>query len=354
MNKLFSKSKNLILIFVMLLAIPITYYVANRPTFERSKAAGEAVSVYFSPTQAGVPPNQTLRLMLDAKTNRISFAKVTVNFDVSKVKLISEVTTSSSLATIVKKTAMAEANASGRVEISLGLASQNKANPPTGVFELAQFVFTGATTQANQSASINIDNASVNSSASQVVDINAYALPISTPSIATIDVNFSPTPSSITLEPSDDAYVYPSYPNNNYGKEAVLYTNGSPTKNSYLKFNLSTLAGKSINSAKLRLRVCTTTGCNSTARQELYFVSNNSWSESTLNWYNRPQFSGLITRPAGGALGAYVEYDVSSVTRGKEGGQVSYGIYQSYYSDEIGYFSKENSSDHPKLIVTYH
>lgn len=158
----------LFFVFLLLAGIPLAVYGVKLVTNLLPKAAPAPVEIFFNPENSSIPylGTRSIQLMLDAKTNQIGFTHVELTFDKSKIKLSSEIQTTNKLKTVVQKTSMAEANSSGRVVIALGLATQDRGNPPTGVFDLATLVFKSNTSSANQSTSVVIDTSKV-----QIVDI---------------------------------------------------------------------------------------------------------------------------------------------------------------------------------------
>lgn len=160
--------KRLVFVFLLLAGIPLAVYGIRFVTNLIPKAAPETVEIFFNPESSSIPPSgtRTVQLMLDAKTNQIGFTHVEFTFDTSKIRLNSEIQTSSKLKTVIQKTSRTEANSSGRAVIALGLATEDRANPPTGVFDLATLVFKANTTSANQTTSVVIDTSKV-----QIVDM---------------------------------------------------------------------------------------------------------------------------------------------------------------------------------------
>ena len=160
--------KRLLFVFLLLAGIPLAVYGVKFVTNLLPKAAPETVEIFFNPENSNIAylGTKSVQLMLDAKSNQIGFTHVELTFDTSKIKLNSEIQTTDKLKTVIQKTSKANANASGRVVIALGLATQDRGNPPTGVFDLGTLVFKSNTSSPNQSTSVVIDNGKV-----QIVDM---------------------------------------------------------------------------------------------------------------------------------------------------------------------------------------
>jgi hypothetical protein len=151
-----------------------------------------------------------------------------------------------------------------------------------------------------------------------------------------------------TLTPTADASLESDSPNNNFGKDNTLWVDGSPVRITYIRFNLDSLAGKQIKSAKLELSVNNYTK----ATQTLKLVDNTSWAESTITYNNRPLESGTVLGTLnGGNAGDTKSIDLTSIIAQKAGGAITISISQTA-TDGIGYNSKESSKG-PRLIVTY-
>ncbi len=167
-----SKQKiiSLLVLATLIFTLPVAVYLIQKKVLFRSKAAAE-VRLYLQPSSATMPPNTNLNLMVNAGTNSVGFVRAEVTFDPAMVTLSGEPQVTGPLTTVVSLSTMAEANASGKVLVVLGLATQNRNSPPTGTFELVRLPFQVATALKNQSATI-----SINASGGQVVDMNAAPL----------------------------------------------------------------------------------------------------------------------------------------------------------------------------------
>ena len=106
---------------------------------------------------------------------------------------------------------------------------------------------------------------------------------------------------TVNLAPTDDAYVHSGNANTNYGFSSALYV-GDENWNapaimtrSYLKFPLSTIpAGSTINSAKMVLHI-NQIGNPPSMQVDAHFVSDDSWSETTVTWATAPAFNSAVS-----------------------------------------------------------
>ena len=146
--------------------------------------------------------------------------------------------------------------------------------------------------------------------------------------------------------PTADAYVSNSATGTNFGTAQNLLVDGSPLQVSYLKFDLASLAGKTITSATLRLKV----NDASTNTQSVKAVSSTSWVENTINWNNRPAVGTSQATITSSTVGTVKDIDLTTYIRSKLGQQVSIGI-DSTGADSVGFVSREGATDKPQLIV---
>jgi hypothetical protein len=185
------KALNLIII------ISLSFVLFSKLTIQTTKAAMPSASLYFQPNSSSLPQNANIKLMLDAKTNNISFVQVKLNFDKTKVNVASDITTTTKLSTTNKLSTPSEANSSGQILISLGLTPADWSNPPTGVFEIATIPFKSMTSTANQTTPLSFVDADI-----QIVAILGPSSFDYAP--------FSSSPASLTLNPSGNPTPTPT------------------------------------------------------------------------------------------------------------------------------------------------
>jgi Carbohydrate binding domain/Cellulase (glycosyl hydrolase family 5) len=154
-----------------------------------------------------------------------------------------------------------------------------------------------------------------------------------------------PPAGTVTLTPVADSYVYSSYPSTNYGTSTVLRSKGSPAVASYMKFDLRSLAAKTITSAKLRMKVTNT----SADKHAVRFASDTSWSESAITWNNRPAL-GPAARKFTATAGTWVELDLTAALAGRAGQIVTLGV-DSAGTDALSFYSREAATDKVNLVI---
>ena len=148
---------------------------------------------------------------------------------------------------------------------------------------------------------------------------------------------FSATPTTIQLLPSADSYARAgSSSGSNFGKASVLDVKNSSNsyyhRQAFLRFGLSGLT-QDATSAKLILTVKSVGGESVTNRPiDLRLVTSDSWSETSLNWSNKPTIgqnlrSFIITKAM---VGSEIELDVTAIVNSerKGDGQISFALLQ--------------------------
>ncbi len=159
------------------------------------------------------------------------------------------------------------------------------------------------------------------------------------------------TSQTVTLTATADSYVSSATMQTNYGTAATMAVDSSPVvEMTYLKFDLTAYAGRTLESATLQLR---SAGSGSTGKQNVKLVATDSWTESGITYNNRPTLGSSL-----GTLGPTttntnynVPLTVSGLT-GELGQLLSLGL-DSTSTDGLDLNSKEaGSTAAPKLVLT--
>jgi len=131
---------------------------------------------------------------------------------------------------------------------------------------------------------------------------------------ATITPTITPTSTprpgdTFIFAPVDDASLYNAYPSNNYGSASTLNVDNSPIQNFLIKFQIDGLGGRSVTRARLRLYNTN----ESSKGGDFYRVSDQSWTEETVNWNNAPAAdSTLVAALDTVAVGNWYDVDLTS------------------------------------------
>ena len=140
----------------------------------------------------------------------------------------------------------------------------------------------------------------------------------------------------LTFTPAADARVEEATPNTAYGTQNKLRIDGGadPDIQSYLRFEVAGVTDGTVVSAKLKLSSITGTIDGPTLRS-----ASNSWTESTVNWSNRPSAGATVIDDRENiADNAAVEYDVKPLVTGD--GPVSFALLPAS-SDGLDFASRE-------------
>ena len=150
---------------------------------------------------------------------------------------------------------------------------------------------------------------------------------------------------STTFKPVVDAYVRSDTPTTNYGTGTTLRVDSSPVVNSYLRFNVSGLAGQTVTKAELKIYA------NSASTQGLAVksVSDDNWGETTLIYNNAPAAGSTLSTSAAVAAGSWVTLNVTSFVT--KSGMWSFDV-STPGSTAISLASRESGANAPQLIVT--
>ncbi|WP_350003451.1 Ig-like domain-containing protein [Pseudarthrobacter sp. WHRI 8279] len=158
------------------------------------------------------------------------------------------------------------------------------------------------------------------------------------------------TSETVTLTATADSWVAGGAAATNYGTSTTLSVDNTPVEATYLKFDLSAYAGRTLESATLQLR---SAGSGSIGKQNIKLVADDNWSESTITYTNRPTPGTIL-----GTLGPTTANNNYSVPltitglAGELGQQLSLGL-DATSTDGLDLNSKEaGSTTAPKLVLT--
>lgn len=187
-----------------------------------------------------------------------------------------------------------------------------------------------------------------------IVPTSTYT-PTSTPSpiILSVTPTFTPTHTSTATQTSGggqvtftsiaDAYVDSSNPATNYGTLTTLRVDGSPIVRSYLRFNVQGLSGP-VTRATLRIfaNSASSQGCTAST------VSDNTWSESTVNYNTAPPPGSALGSSGPFGAGVWISMDVTAYIAGN-------GTYNLALTTPgttaVSLASRQSGANAPQLIV---
>lgn len=175
-------------------------------------------------------------------------------------------------------------------------------------------------------------------------------------------------PKYLFLHPTDDAYVYSSDPNTNFGSDGGLNTGNVYSGNyySYIKFNLSSIPTNiEISDVKLELTVAQNAqAMKPVADVFCYYISDQNWSEKNINFTNKPpkpQYVIYILRNVTFDVGSTQEIDLTSDFKSRIGSISNYSVvlisgsfsYNGTTIQDYGAFYSKETNLGPTLNITY-
>jgi len=151
------------------------------------------------------------------------------------------------------------------------------------------------------------------------------------------------TPRTLTFISVADAYVNADSPATNYGASTTLRADGSPDVHSYLRFNVLGVNG-TVTKATLRLFANSALSLGCTA----YRVSNNTWTESTINYNTAPAVGSALGSSGSFGAGVWINMDVTGYITGN--GTYNLAVMTSS-STAVSLASREAGANAPQLII---
>ncbi len=173
-----------------------------------------------------------------------------------------------------------------------------------------------------------------------------------TAATVTTDVN-----RTVSLLPTSDGYVNAGAPSNNYGSTSSLSSQGDTAAIAYLRYDVPLPpSGTTLTSAALRIRTASTSEAGSADPQSVY-VTSDSWSESSLDWNNRPASTGSAVAGLGGGPRINTSYTLPlslSAAKTFPGNRRTLSV-RSAGRDELRFWSREYAdwTQQPTLVLTY-
>jgi hypothetical protein len=137
--------------------------------------------------------------------------------------------------------------------------------------------------------------------------LTSAPLPSATNTPVPIGTQIDPGPITVsTFNPIADAYVNLSSPTTNYGTSTQLRVDGSPLVRSFMRFNVQGLNGRV---TRATLRVFANTALS--AGYNAHAVTENTWSETAINYNNMPAFGGALGSSGPVTTGGWNNIDVT-------------------------------------------
>jgi hypothetical protein len=183
-------------------------------------------------------------------------------------------------------------------------------------------------------------------STNQFANLNTSPIPVLTGSTTT---------TVATIIPIADSYIDSARPTSTAGGTSTsLYVDSSPVQTTFMKFDLTPLAGKTISSVTLRFKTTGNAAAGSANGATIKFVSDVNWKEAYMTYNNTVPISATVLGTIPSNTAPNTSYDVTlspSLMQPSAGRLLSMAIVATG-SDELIFFSRE-SADQPQLIIKY-
>jgi hypothetical protein len=178
---------------------------------------------------------------------------------------------------------------------------------------------------------------------------------VTSPTAAAAPIEPTPITTSTTITAAADGYIDSANPASAAGgSNTTLYVNTSPTLTSFLKFDLTPLAGKTISTVTLRFKTTIDSSAGSVNSSNVKLVGDVLWKEQYLSYSNTVAISETLLGavPADTAPNTWYEITLEpSSIQQRFGGMLSLAI-ESTGADDMLLYSRE-AMDQPQLIITY-
>jgi beta-mannanase len=165
----------------------------------------------------------------------------------------------------------------------------------------------------------------------------------------------APTEASAVLPAIADSYIDSAAPDSAAGGvSTALSVSASPDQKAFLKFDLTSMAGKTISTVTLKLKTSADPSAGSANSLNVKLVSDVNWKEKYLSYNNTVAVSDTLlgTLQAAGTPGTWYEISLDPASlQSNLGGLLSLAI-ESTGPDNTLFFSIE-TADQPQLIITY-
>jgi uncharacterized delta-60 repeat protein len=206
------------------------------------------------------------------------------------------------------------------------------------------------------------DADATNSSATFTISSSGVVSKTVTATEADNDVVTPPTGGTVTIRSISDSYVRDgSYATQNFGTATQLVVKNHPysgnTRESYLRFTLGDITSN-VTGAKLRV-FAKSNSASEAVTLSLAGFTGKSWSETGINWNNKPTGSTLPgTQVVSGTTGNWYEFDVTSTVQLAKNGnatEVTFILKGASQTDAQALIESDETSataNRPQLVAT--
>ena len=136
------------------------------------------------------------------------------------------------------------------------------------------------------------------------------------------------------------------------GTSSTILSDQTGTDTAFVRFNLSGIAGRTVLSAKLRLRKSTESWASSITPHNVELVQDNTWQEASLSYNNAPVVSTMLGSFKAPSTSTWFQVPLPiDVVQARAGGLISMAV-QGQYSDLLIVYAREAGVDYaPQLVL---
>lgn len=149
---------------------------------------------------------------------------------------------------------------------------------------------------------------------------------------------------TVSFKPEADAYVSSSYPTTSFGTSTAMAVDGSPRKQTFLRFDVQGLNGRTVVDARLRLYQSDA----SDSGGRVFTASSTSWDES-ITWNTKPAIDGIQLGQFGTVANGS-SYEIALGDSVQSDGPVTLAL-DSTSADEARWATRESTKPPPRLIL---
>ena len=180
-----------------------------------------------------------------------------------------------------------------------------------------------------------------------IVEVGSKEKPTASPTTSPTPTPPPPPPPGdrdyFTYRPTADTYVSAGSPGTSFGTSTFLYADASPVMQSFLRFDVSGIAGRTVTGVKLRVFVNDPSASGGTVHR----VPSTSWGE-TITYDTKPSYDAAALGSFGSvALNSWHEVSLGPIVSGN--GPVAIAV-DSANADAVRWSSRETVNP-PQLIV---
>lgn len=178
-----------------------------------------------------------------------------------------------------------------------------------------------------------------------------------TATASSVPPNPGPTTSGAALKPVADTYISRSTPDSiSGGSSTTLRVDSTGTDTTFLKFDLSSAAGKTIASVRLRIKTSSEPAAPSASTISVRYVDDVGWWEKYMTYNNTVPVSTTLMGTLNGATATNTWYEISldpATLQNNAGTLVAMALQGSSSDVLIVSSRKAGAANAPELVLTY-